>query len=258
MMSQGINVVLAKNLLSIEYKQSQAIVEIDAACVEKMHKMKLEYDEKVENQGNEIQLLHGEIQKLKELIFGNQVCEVGVNLRRTERVEHCVYSVLDTEPTNQNLDRLELKRTVQETKEKVQELEEITSTLQDFVEDFVKLYEHRNGVVDYVVTKHENDLKTSRDAICVVGDQVESYSKQMSWMKCQFMQHIEMLPMKLEGHVEDLKKSMETYVSVDELNQLRRNLEDQIMECDIKCDHIVLTARQHWEEYKRQIGRAHV
>ncbi len=71
-------------------------------------------------------------------------------------------------------------------------------------------------------------------------------------MERKFIQHIYVLPMKLDDYVNDLKKSNETYVSIDEHNQLRINLEDQIMGCDMKCDHVLLTAQQQWEEYKRR------
>jgi hypothetical protein len=255
MMSKGINVVLAKTLLNIECKQNQAIATINDTWDEKMCMMKREYDNKIENQANKIQMLHVEIRQLKELIFGT----VAANLRTTEATQYGTNIVLDTtEPANPNVNILALNRTVKETKQKVRELEEMTSSVQDFVENFVKFYEDRNAVVDCVITKHENDLKTSRDAICIVGDKIGLYSKQLALLESKLTQHIDSLPIKLDGCVEESTKSNETYVSVDEHNQLRMNLEHQILACDIKCDHILLAAQQQWEQYKRQCDEVEV
>ena len=250
MMSQGINVVLAKTLLNIECKQNQTIAAMDAAWEEKLHNLKLEYDTKIESQTTEMKSLHEELQQLKEFIHGKQQCEFGTNPCHAEELKHAVIFVDNVmEQTYGNLNMVELEGK-NKTNQKVKELEEITSAVQDFMEDFVKLYECRNGVVDYVITKHENDLKTSRDTICAVDEKVELFSKMLSSMESKFIHHVELFPLKLDGYVEDLKRSNETYVSVDEHNQLRMNLEAQILECDMKCDHALLTAQQQWEEYK--------
>jgi hypothetical protein len=204
-------------------------------------------------------MLQGELWQLKELIFGKRASEVCKNLSFTETEQLGANFNVDTmEPVHQNVNILELKNTVKETRKKVQELEEITISVQDFMEDFVKLYECRNGVVDFVITKHENDLKTSRDAICIVGEKVQSNSEHLSSIERRFIQRMNVLPMKLEGCVEEVKKSNEMFISIDEHNQLRRNLEDQVMACDIKCEHILLMVQQYGEECKRQCDEVKV
>lgn len=246
MMSQGINVVLAKTLLNIECKQQLAIAAIDAAWDEKLRRVKLEYDEKFEKQSNEIQLMQGELRQLKELIHGKPDCKVSASFHDTS-----VFQKIAEKPESY-LNAQELKGSIKEMNEKVRGLEEASMTLQYFLDDFVKRYECRNGVVDSIITKHENDHKTSRDAIYGVCDQVKLYSTELSAVESKLLKRIDVLPRKFEEYFDGLKMSNETYVSVDEHNQLRINLEDQILECDMKCEHILLTAQQQWEEYKRR------
>lgn len=253
MMSQGVNVVLAKTLLNMECKQNQAIALIDAAWDDKLCSMKFEYDQKIESQANEMKMLRNEIRQMKDFIFGKSDCGVSTNLCGMDEVQYEIKSGHATsEQVHGSSKEQELAEIIKESNKKIGELEEVTSFVQDFVEDFVKVYECRNGLVDSVITKHENDLKSSRDAIGSINAQVQTIYLELSAMERKVIRHIDLLPMKLDEYVNDLKKSNEMYVSIDEHNQLRINLEDQIMGCDIKCDHVLLTAQQQWEEYKRR------
>ena len=242
MMSQGINVVLAKTLLNIECNQKHALAEMNVAWEEKLHRVKLEYDEKIDNQANEIQLLHKELRQLQMFIHGKADCEFAPTVHVNDEFQNVV---LEEGP-------------IKDIHEKLRGIEEDSSAVQCFMEDFVKLYECRNGVVDAVITKHENDLKTTRDAICTVSKQMKHYVQDFSAVESKVMRQIDSLPLHFKEHINELKLSNETYVSVDEHNQLRMNLENLIMECDMKCDHVLLTAQHQWDEYKRRCDDADV
>ncbi len=141
MMSQGINVVLAKTLLNMECKQNQAIAAMDAAWGDKLHSVKFKYDQKIESQDNEIKLLHSEIRQIKDFIFGTSECGVGTNLCGMDGVQYEIKSGhAATEQVHGSSNEQELKEIIKETNKKNGELEEDNSFVQDFLEDFAKVY----------------------------------------------------------------------------------------------------------------------
>jgi hypothetical protein len=68
MMSQGINVVLAKSLLDIECKQNQQMIAMDSKWDDKMRIMMTVQEEKFSKQESKIQEISNELQELKEMI----------------------------------------------------------------------------------------------------------------------------------------------------------------------------------------------
>ena len=252
MMSQGINVVVAKTLLDIECNQSQALAAMHATWDDKLRNVKLEYDKKLDKQSNEIQLLHGELRQLKELFYGKSECKVNTRFHSSNG------PLQDAERPDSYYNTQDLRRYIKEMNGKVGGLEEASSVVHYFIDDFIKRYEYRNGVVDCAITKHENDLKTLHDAIASVHDQVKVSSKEMAVAESKITRYVDFLSAKFDEHIDGLKMSNESFVSVDEHNQLRINLEDQILECDMKCEHVLLTAQQQWEEYKRRSDEADV
>jgi hypothetical protein len=151
---------------------------------------------------------------------------------------------------NDNVQMLLLS--VKELSDKLKRQEETTLAIQDNIEIFIQLYESRNGVVDYVITKHENDLKTSRDTLAIVRDQAMIVSEDVKVMQSKCMQRIALLTTKIDKYVEDTSECHGTHVSVDEHNQLRVHLEDQMRENDMKYDHLFLTVQQQLDEYQRR------
>jgi hypothetical protein len=254
MMSQGINVVVAKSLLDLESKCDEKVALMESNWNKKLCSVQSDYEERINNQNLEIQSMKAELFAANEMI-DNPEHSIVPHHRNVRAISDDVAAMRQTmectfDEINTNVQTL--AGNIKKILEKVLHQEKVTSTIQDNIEDFLRVYESRSNVVDFVITQHENGLKTTRDAIGDVDRQTKLVSSDMIEIKDVFDRKMQLLQAKLEVYKEASTERDDVNVSVDEHNQLRLDLEDQIMECNMKYDHVLLTVQQQWEEYKHR------
>jgi hypothetical protein len=254
MMSQGISVVVAKLLLEIESKYDNKVAVLESAWNKKLSIAKSDFDEIIRNQNEKIQSMTIELSTIKEMMCN---CECfsdpsHQNVSKLTKDIAATRETMDVTYDEINTNVLSLAIHVEKIKNSVARQETVTSTIQSSIDDFLRLYDNRNDVVDIVITQHENDLKTARVAIGGIDRQTEAISRDVIKVKHMLEQNMRVLQEKLELHIESSTEREDMLVSVDEHNRLRLNLEDQIMECNTKYDHILMSVQQQLEQNKHR------
>jgi hypothetical protein len=270
MMSQGINVVVAKTLLSIEEKYDEVINRMESKWQTRICELAADADAKFNNQNKKIHALNAELRSTKKSLqdIRSECLEwkslyqqkEASNEQKAEALSLKVVTLKDK--MEQTFDEVNtnvrsLTGTIKIVLEKVVDHQVMISAIQENIEDFASRHKDKYASMDTAIKTTKSEIVSLLDALGNVDQQTQLFSQDIQLIKKIFYQNVDVLHANIDKYIlskmQEKEESLdEIHVSIDEHNQLRFDLEDQILECNMKYDHILLTIQHQSDESKRR------
>jgi hypothetical protein len=246
LMSQGVSVAVAKTLLSMESRYDKAM-----ANMEKKWEVKL-FDTASDAKA-EVWALKTELEGTKKALSDIRTeCLEWKSLyqQKCESSKQATDVVLLVEEIHDdfNTKLLSLSSTVKILLGRVVDHESILKSFQRNEDDFHRQYIDRNKTIDSLFLKTRSDIEGIVNAVEVIDKNNKILTQDYEVMKQVCYHNIDAVQAKVEHMSTKTALCVDTHVSIDEHNQLRSYLEDQILECNIKIDHSFLTLQQQYDE----------
>jgi hypothetical protein len=251
LMSQGVNAVVARTFLRMESKYDEAMADMQTIWQAKL-------DDMASNAKAEIQALKTDLEETK--IALNDIRSECLDWKSlyqqkcasTEQVTYVL--TLEQIQDDFNTKLRSLSSTIKVMVERIVDHQSILAWLQKNVDNFYLRYNDRNSTIDSLLSQTKTEIGDVINALAVVEDNTKGLTQDFKVMKHVFYHNIDAVQSKLDECIE-LNSSekiaiCESFVSIDEHNQLRSNLEDQLLECSMKFDHVLLRVQQQYEETK--------
>lgn len=260
LMSQGVNTAVAKALLSMESKYDEAM-----ANMEKNWQAK--HDAITSSLQHEIQSLKVELAETKSSVRESKMECLDwkrLYLRKCSSTKQQASDVLTIEQIHDDMNTKirSLNGTIKVILDRVVDHQSKIFLLQKNIKDFLQRYNDRNDAMDTLFSEKRTEIECILDAVEVVDHHNKILTQDFKIMKHAFYHNLDVMHTKVDECIVSMMSAKdgccdETFVSIDEHNQLRSHLEDQILECSMKYDHVLLTVQQQYNETKRRCEELH-